>query len=372
MEVPNDIQRRFQVVRLEEGDIGSKTDHFNELRRLVLAHEGMYPDIEKWFRDKVCPGVRSTERAAFIGYLDEKPVVSAVVKRGEKAKFCHLHIEQGLREAHLGEIFFSLMAHEVRDLAQRVYFTLPESVWDEKNEFFRSFNFSNLNKANIQYRLFDEELECDAPFDSVWNAVATKLPKICNLYAWGANSLASDLLMSIRPKYADQIFSGKKRYELRRKFSTKWLGHRINIYATGHSMQLMGQAMAHRIIKNTPKEIWKQCGADLGCNHTEFEQYTQNTEEIYAIELSEVTPFRVPVSRKDIAEIFNESLNPPQSYCAVKPRVGWGKAVSLASFLQETFKGQILTPLHKLFSPRQSMIAKGSVAANFQLRKLLS
>src|SRR6185436_6003636 len=99
MEISHDIQKRFQVVRLEEGDVRSKTDHFTELKNLILAHEGMYPDIEKWFRSKVCPGVRSTERAAFVGYLDQKPVVSAVVKRGENAKFCHLHITQGLREA---------------------------------------------------------------------------------------------------------------------------------------------------------------------------------------------------------------------------------------------------------------------------------
>src|SRR5208282_5459777 len=118
-------ENRFRVVRLEEGDVRSQTDHFNDLRRLILAHEPMYPDIAKWFKQKVTPGVRSTERVAFVGYLDEKPTVSAIVKRGENAKFCHLHIAETLREAHLGDVFFSLMAYEVRDLAQKVYFTLP-------------------------------------------------------------------------------------------------------------------------------------------------------------------------------------------------------------------------------------------------------
>jgi predicted transcriptional regulator len=366
------VQKRFRVVRLEEGDICSRTDNFNQLKQLILAHEPMYPDIAKWFQNKVCPGVRSAERVAFIGYLDEKPAVSAVVKRGESAKFCHLHIDEGLREAHLGEIFFSLMAHEVRDLAQSVYFTLPESVWDSKNDFFHSFNFSHLNKANVQYRLFDEELECNAPFTEVWSAVAAKLPKICNLYAWNEGSLASDLLMSIHPKHVKQIFSGKKRYELRRKFSTKWLGHRMNIYATEPAMQLVGQATVRRVVRNSPKEIWKKLGSELGCNRMDFDRYTRNAEEIFAIELDEITPFRVPISRKDIAEILKESLTPPQSYCALKPNKPWGQAVSLATLLQGAFKGHILSSLNKIFSPPKSMIGKGSSACDFQLRRMLS
>ncbi|MGB8367874.1 MAG: hypothetical protein ACLPYZ_00670 [Limisphaerales bacterium] len=369
---PTNIQRRFKVVRLEEGDICSRTDHYSHLRQLILAHEPMYPDIAKWFQNKVCPGVRSTERVAFIGYLDEKPTVSAVVKRGENAKFCHLHITEGLREAHLGEIFFSLMAYEVRDLAQSVYFTVPESIWDCKNEFFRSFNFSNLCKANVQYRLFDEELECDAPFSEVWSAVETKLPKICNLYAWSESSLASDLLMSIHPKHVEQIFSGKKRFELRRKFSTKWLGHRMNIYATEPVMQLVGQATVRRVIRNSPKEIWKKLGSELGCSRMDFDRYTKNTEEIFAIELDEITPFRVPVSRKDIVEILKESLTPPQSYCVLKPNKPWGQAVTLATLLQGAFRGHILSSINKLFLPPKSMIGGGSSVADFQLRRLLS
>ena len=84
------IQKSFQVVRLTEADVRSRTDNFEQLRELILAHEQMYPDIARWFRDKVTSGLRTTERVAFVGFLDERPVVSAVVKRGAVAKFCHL------------------------------------------------------------------------------------------------------------------------------------------------------------------------------------------------------------------------------------------------------------------------------------------
>jgi predicted transcriptional regulator len=364
------IEKQFRVVRLEEGDVRSRTDHFEHLKQLVLTHEHMYPEIAKWFREKVTPGVRNAERVAFIGYLDEKPCVSAIVKRGAVAKFCHLHIAEGLQNLNLGDVFFSLMANEVRDLAQRVYFTLPESVWSSKGEFFRSFNFSDRHRASVQYRLFEEELECDAPFQEVWNAVSGKLPKMCSLYSATGGSLSSDLLLSIHPKHVARIFDGTKRYELRRKFSTKWLGHRMNIYATEPAMQLVGQATVRSVIRNSPTDLWEKLGSELGCSRADFDNYTSGAEEVFAIELSEVTPFRVPVSRKDVGAILNESLVPPQSYCSLDSSRGWGKAVSVAGLLQGAFSAQIRSCWNVFLSDRQSLDA-GSRLARFQMDRLL-
>jgi predicted transcriptional regulator len=363
------IRKNFTVVRLEEADVRHRTDHYADLKKLVLAHEPMHPDIAKWFRDKVGPGVQTTERVAFVGYLDEKPAVSAIVKRGENAKFCHLHIMEALREANLGDVFFSLMAYEVRDLAQRVHFTLPDSVWNSKGKFFQSFNFSHLCKANVQYRLFDEELECDAAFNEVWSAVTTKLPHICNSYVLTQDSLANDLLISIHPNHVEQIFSGKKRYELRRKFSTKWLGHRLNIYATEPAMQLVGQATVGRVIKSSPIEIWNRLGCEIGCTRSDFDEYTKDTDEIFAIELTDVTPFRVPVARKEIIQILKQSLMPPQSYSILKANKPWGHAVSLATLLQGAFNGYIL-PLISTDGSEHKPKHNRSNVVDFQLRRL--
>jgi predicted transcriptional regulator len=365
------IEKQFQVVRLEEADVRSRTDHFGNLRRLILTHEHMYPDIAKWFREKVAPGVRNAERVAFIGYLDGKPCVSAVVKRGAVAKFCHLHIAQDLQNLSLGDVFFSLMANEVRDLAQRVYFTLPESLWESKREFFRSFSFSNLHKAGVQYRLFDEELECDASFQDVWGAVSGKLPKMCGLYFSGAESLSSDLLLSIHPTHVARIFDGTKRYELRRKFSTKWLGHRMNIYATEPAMQLVGQATVRNILRNSPSRLWEWLGPELGCSHEDFQRYTSGAEEVFAIELDEVTPYRVPISRKEVGAILNEVLVPPQSYCSLETSRGWGRAVSVAKLLQGAFSAQIRTCWKAFLSDRRTAASRSNIT-QLQMRRLLT
>lgn len=91
------IEKSFRVVRLQEGDVKHRTDHLVTLRNLILQNEPMYPEIGAWVSAKVLPGLRSSERVAFLGYLDEKPVVSAVVKRGATAKFCHLRISEDFR-----------------------------------------------------------------------------------------------------------------------------------------------------------------------------------------------------------------------------------------------------------------------------------
>ncbi|GAI02476.1 unnamed protein product, partial [marine sediment metagenome] len=71
----------FRVVRLSEADARGNTDHLEKLRELVLENEPMYPNIKKWFDDKVMEGLKTSERIGYVGYLDEKPAVSAIVKR---------------------------------------------------------------------------------------------------------------------------------------------------------------------------------------------------------------------------------------------------------------------------------------------------
>src|SRR6185503_7723649 len=158
--------------------------------------------IGKWLDGKVADGLRTGERTAFIGYLNDRPVASAVVKAGEEAKFCHLRLDDGIRDQNLGEVFFCLMAGETRrHHAKEVHFTLPESLWAEKFAFFGSFGFMTADRARTQYRLFEDELRCSAVFDDVWRAVLEKLPKLGCRFSIHGRAMQSALVMSIAPKF---------------------------------------------------------------------------------------------------------------------------------------------------------------------------
>lgn len=337
----NTVKENFRIVRLAEGDVSHKTDHLSDFEKLILANEPMYPRIDRWYREKVLPGVRHAERVAMVGYLDEKPVVSAVVKKGGDAKFCHLKIDDRLRGTNLGEVFFSLMALEIRDLAKHIHFTLPESLWDSKGSFFQSFGFSSAVFADDQYRLFDQELKCSANFPLVWQAVVEKIPKLAHLYSFGGFSPDNQLLFSVKPEFAEKIINRQKTVELRRKFSTRWLGQRINLYSSSPVMSLVGEARISGIVVKNPEEIWDRFHNQLGCTKEQFDSYAKNTNELYAIQLDDVQPYRDRMPLTQMEGLIKEDLVPPQSYCTLEKNKPWAKAVSLAAYLHGCFRSTL-------------------------------
>lgn len=330
---PAPSRHDFKIVRLAEGDARCASDHLADLKHLILESQGMYPRIDHWYRDRVLPGLRSDERVAFIGYLHEQPVISAVLKKGEQAKFCHLKIADSLQNSHLGELFFSVMALEIRDLAKSIHFTLPETLWDTKGDFFKSFGFLSANVAHEQYRLFDRELHSQASFAQVWRSALEKFPKIAHLYSCGGFSPDNQLLLSVRPDYAEMILSKRKTVELRRKFSHRWVNHRINIYASSPVMSLVGEARVARVTADHPNVIWSLFNRQVGCSRVEFDNYAKGVERLYAIELDEVKAYRDRLPLVQMERLVDGVLVPPQSYLTLEKNKPWAKAVSIAAYL---------------------------------------
>ena len=330
----------FKVVRLGEADAHGFTDHLRDFRELVLENEQMYPNIEKWFDHKVIPGIKSCQRIGYIGYLDEKPVASAVMKRGEFAKFCHLRIREDLQDIHLGEAFFALMGLESRGLAKEIHFTLPESVWRMESKFFKSFGFTKAVKAGQQYRLFEDELKCSSGFDKVWGAVLEKLPKIAQMFSMDGYSLDNRILMSIKAEYAKKVLAGDKKIEIRRRFSKKWIGHKVSLYASRPESSIVGEALIKKVVGGEPESIWERFHKDIGCTREEFNNYTENSSEVYAILLEEAVPYRKSVSLEEVSTLTQKRLLPPQSYYNLNNNKTWAEAVSMGALLQNSFKIQ--------------------------------
>lgn len=329
----------IKIVRLSEGDVRFESDHLKDLKHLIHASSPMYPGIEKWFSTKVLPGIKSQQRSAFVGYLDDKPIASAIAKKGAEAKICHLKISPELRQSNLGEIFFSLMGIELRQCAHQAYLTLPESLWETKHEFFESFGFEDAVMNDCQYRMFDEELYSSAQFSSLWHAILSKMPKLADLYSLGGFALDSKLIFSIQPRHSRKILSGEKKYELRRKFSEKWQGARINIYETAPTMALVGEATIGDIIHGSLDYIWDKFSSGLGCTKAEFDAYTLGLDRVYAIEINNVKPYRSGFFLMTASSMINAELRPPQSYFSLEKNKPWSQAVSLAAYLHGCFAG---------------------------------
>ena len=327
----------FSVVRLSEADARGDTDHLKRLRDLVLENEPMYPNINKWFDEKVMAGLKASERIGYVGYLNEKPAVSAIVRRGEAAKFCHLRIKDELQDINLGEAFFALMGLEVRGFSKEVHFTIPEGLWEKKNEFFKSFGFVKAVKAGHQYRLFEDELWCSSGFDKVWTAILKKLPKIGRAFFVNGQSLDSGLLMSIKAEYARKVVSGEKKVEIRRSFSKKWTGCKVSIYASGRERSLVGEALISKVIVDKPQNVWDRFNDQIGCTREDFDKYTISKSQIYAVVLENAIPYRKSISLREVSSLTKENLRPPQNYYNLNNNIKWAEAVSIGALLQSSF-----------------------------------
>jgi len=327
----------LKIYQLQPKDIADQTDYFKDFKNLILEHEDMYPKIDKWFKNKVTDGIIDNERIAYIGYSDDNPLVSSVVKRGVDAKFCHLNINENNQDSGIGDLFFSLMTLSLRHQTSSIHFTLPENLWEQRKAFFKSFGFKNISKSNIQYRTGTEELRNVASFNDVWRNTLTKLPKIISNFTFYDENIFSGLLMSIKPEYLKLIEDKEKYVEIRRSFHSKWENHRVTLYSSSPSKAIQGYATIKNVNIDTPKNIWNNFENQLGCSKNEFNAYTQGADKIYAITLNDYNKYDFPILLSQLQHLLGKDLRPPQSYQSIKSNKRWQQAISISEMLHNRF-----------------------------------
>lgn len=324
----------FKLIRITPDDATRRTDVVSLLTGQLAKHEGHYPNIQGWTTNKVIPGLRTGERVAYIGLQDETPILVAVVKRGERSKFCHLSIQEGFRDNKFGKLMFSLMAAEVRQMASEVHFTLPESVWLNDKKFFQMFGFMDAKFADRQYRMFEDELRCSASFSIVWSRVLRELPAVLGSASISGFGSGEGVVLSVQERHAMAIVEGRKSIEIRRRFSERSSGRRASVYAAGGLGALVGEVTIKEVLRGRPSAIWEQFGPEVGCSYPSFSKYVGVRPEIFALKLSDPKPYTAPVPLSQLCHILGEySLSPPQSYRIYGDNDKWSRALTVAALL---------------------------------------
>jgi predicted transcriptional regulator len=339
VKVPADPSVRKSPIRiasLDRNDVIGVSDHIKILRELVSVNDDMYPGIDRWLATKVMPGIRSGERKAYIAFEEDKPIAAAILKLGKSAKFCHLRISESYQNADLGQILFIQMTLDIRGISEEIHFTLPESLWYRKGGFFRSFGFARATKTARHYRKNDTELSCSAPVSRVYSAVLSKIPRLFSRFSLGKYSDDANVLMSVKPAFAEKLVGGSKTIEIRKRFSGKWVGHDAIFYASRPLACLVGRAKISSVTKDQPSSIWSQFGSRIGCSRAEFDAYVGTADEVVAVEMKDAVPYKRSVPVSELSEILRQPLTPPQSYLelAFKKTCTWLNAVYLADSFQ--------------------------------------
>jgi predicted transcriptional regulator/N-acetylglutamate synthase-like GNAT family acetyltransferase len=327
------INRNLKIVKFG-GEYAPPPDSLNHLKEMVEECEDLYPGIDIWFKKKVLSGLEEKNRSALLVYHDSRPIGAAVIRKGDNAKLCSLRVLPEEQKKGLGHLLIAVVANEVRNIATHIHFTAPSKLWFELEQFFKSYGFVNNGLAGVQYRLFDQELACSANFKDVWKGVVDKLPSIIENFTLNGNTAHCDLVFSIRPAFAERIIRGRKRIEIRRRFSTKWKGATALLYASSPLRQFVGEAIIGDIITSSPERIWSNWKDELGCTFNEFASYCNGASEVSAIIFKEVRAFNDPIPQIQMEQLIQRDLKAPQSFLEVKKQTAWPTALSLSCLIR--------------------------------------
>ena len=304
----------FRLAEVGTADAHRWSDDLLILRELIISNEEMYPSIRRWFSDKVIPGLKSSERVAYLAYENDRPIGAAILKLGSNTKICHVCIHEDFRDLDLGQIVFTQLVLRSRKHANRIHFTLPEGLWSSRAGFFESFGFLSAEKSRRQYRRSETELSCSAPMARVWSAILKKLPNLVRKFMPDRGLQKNELLMSIKPTYAQRILGNKKRVEIRKKFSAKWIGSRAILYSTRPVSALVGEASIDSVCSGKPEDVWSVYSPYIDCSRAEYQSYVGASSEVYAIEFGDVMSYPVPVPISELSRLMGYGLRPPQSF----------------------------------------------------------
>ncbi|MHA1728153.1 MAG: hypothetical protein ACTSWY_05425 [Promethearchaeota archaeon] len=125
-----------------------------------------------------------------------------------------------------------------------------------------------------------------------------------------------NVLLSIKPKYVEEIKKGNKRYEFRKSFCNKKKFEKIEkiyIYSSSPVKKIVARFVIRVIIEDHPKKLWEKCKDISGIDKAGFFKYFRNREKGLALEISKLKIFKNPIDPKSIIPDFRA----PQSFCYV-------------------------------------------------------
>ena len=119
-----------------------------------------------------------------------------------------------------------------------------------------------------------------------------------------------NVLLSVKPKYANEIVSGRKKYEFRKSIFKRENIKQMIIYSSSPVKKIVAIVDIDGILSDSPQKLWEQCYEEAGMSECDFFSYFKNSDIGYAIKISNVQEFSIPVDPYHL----NENFKPPQSF----------------------------------------------------------
>ena len=121
------------------------------------------------------------------------------------------------------------------------------------------------------------------------------------------------LLISIRPRFAAQIFAGAKTVELRRVKPRVMPGDLAFVYVSSPTKELQGAFEVEEVVSATPEAVWRALGGRTGVSHSEFREYFAGKELAHAIVIRRAWKLPIAIPLPALRK-RRGGFRPPQSF----------------------------------------------------------
>jgi type I restriction enzyme S subunit len=119
-----------------------------------------------------------------------------------------------------------------------------------------------------------------------------------------------NVLLSIRPKYAEAITQGRKSFEFRKSIFKYHSVERVYLYATKPVGKVVGSFKVGEIVRGEPKLLWGDLGHLSGISYEEFFKYFKDKNIGFAIEIKDLVVFQIPIN----PSLSIQGFEPPRSF----------------------------------------------------------
>lgn len=117
------------------------------------------------------------------------------------------------------------------------------------------------------------------------------------------------VLLSIKPEFAEKIFSGEKKYEFRRTIFKEKAVNKVVVYASSPVQKVIGEFEIETVLTDDLDALWQRTKEHAGISKTFFYQYFSDKAKGHAIQIKKVKKYKKPLCIKT-----DFDLVPPQSF----------------------------------------------------------
>ncbi|WP_148416484.1 hypothetical protein [Haloferax sp. KTX1] len=121
-----------------------------------------------------------------------------------------------------------------------------------------------------------------------------------------------NVLLSIKPEFAEKILDQEKRYEFRKtRFQDPSRIETIYLYASSPVQEIVGSFSLDEVIEGPPEQLWQDFGAVSGIDdRSRFMDYFGDADTGYAIEVDSTSRFERSIDPRQHIDDFR----PPVSF----------------------------------------------------------